>query len=259
MSALTRDTAEDHSDAKLRDGLESGESHVWLVHEQSIDSPAVLSRYRELLDGEERARCERFVFPADQHRALVTRALVRTILSRYEDCRPEAWRFRSNAYGRPEIESPSADGLRFNLSHTRGLVACIVSLNREVGVDVENRLRGGRLIDVAHRFFAPFEVQSLEATAPERQLARFFTYWTLKESYIKARGMGLAIPLADFWFCLDEAAENIRIELNPRLGDSPERWSFEFEHLSIAHSLATAVEKRTPDERPRVVVRTIVP
>src|SRR5690606_33310169 len=93
--------------------------------------------------------------------------------------------------------------LVFNLSHTDGLIACAVSRGREVGVDVEWLDRRGGDIDVADRFFSRYEVQALYAQPPERRRDRFFRYWTLKESYIKARGMGLALPLDRFSFELD--------------------------------------------------------
>ena len=63
----------------------------------------------------------RFRFEKDRHTSLVTRALVRTVLSRYADVSPGDWRFVANEYGSPEIDEPSEERcLRFNLSHTEG-------------------------------------------------------------------------------------------------------------------------------------------
>ena len=243
----------------LRRGLERGEAHVWLTDERFIDNPGLLEDYRALLTEDERARCDRFVFGHDRHRALVSRALVRTTLSEYEPIAPEHWRFRFNRHGRPEIDVPGGPHeLRFNLSHTKGQVACIVALDREVGVDVENRCRSGRLLDVARRFFSTREVADLEACAPNQRLVRFFTYWTLKESYIKARGLGLAIPLGDFSFQLRGPNDEIAIAFRPGFDDSPDRWSFASEHLSIEHTLAAAVE-RSAELPTRIVVHRAVP
>ena len=106
-----------------------------------------------------------------------------------------------NVHGRPEILDRPAGvpDLRFNLSHTDGLIACAVTIGREVGVDVEHV--GRRLThDIAGRFFAPREVADLKSLPVAEQPRVFFDYWTLKEAYIKARGFGLALPLGDFAF-----------------------------------------------------------
>ena len=109
--------------------------------------------------------------------------------------------------------------LRFNLSHTDGLIACAVTIGREVGVDVEHIQR--RLThDVAGRFFAPREVDDLKALPEDEQQRVFFDYWTLKEAYIKARGFGLALPLGDFAFTLAPPAPP-QIAFEPALRRRP--------------------------------------
>ncbi len=162
----------------------------------------------------------------------------------------------TNEYGRPEIQEPRrARWLSFNLSHTRGLIVCIVARERAVGIDVEARDRGGRLLEVADRFFSPDEVQALRSLPEEEQLERFFVYWTLKESYIKARGMGLAIPLSEFSF---DVASGIRIHFDPRLRDDPERWQFTSLSHGRRHALAVSVE-RTRHEWVSLSVEDYVP
>src|SRR6185295_2220740 len=91
-------------------------------------------------------------------------------------------------------------GLSFNISHTRSLIVLAVAKERAVGVDVENVQAREIEIRVADRFFAVPEVAALHAVPPDRQQYRFFEYWTFKESYIKARGMGLSLPLGKFGF-----------------------------------------------------------
>ena len=75
---------------------------------------------------------------------------------------------------------------------------------------------------------------------------RFFLYWTLKESYIKARGMGLAIPLDAFAFTLHEAAAPT-IAFMDGFDDRPERWQFWQTWPTAAHRLSLAVERTGGD------------
>jgi 4'-phosphopantetheinyl transferase len=240
--------------------LPGDEAHLWVARPESARDPDLRSRYQNLSSVEERQKCARFRFDKDREICLVTRALLRTTLSRYSGVPPEAFRFVANEYGRPEVDEPrEARWLRFNLSHTTGLVACLVAREREVGVDVEDRERTGELLDVADRFFSPYEVRALRAQPMALRLDRFFLYWTLKESYIKARGMGLAIPLSQFSFELDEPRDaGIGIRFNPELRDDPDRWQFSALSFGRRHAIASAVERR-PSEAPRLVLREAVP
>jgi 4'-phosphopantetheinyl transferase len=214
---------------------------LWcFFYEAPLRDPELRRRYRDMLTDEERARCDRFVFERDQIMSLATRALVRTALSHYAAVDPSAWRFESGSHGKPFVSRPAEPRLWFNLSNTRGLVVCAVSCEHEVlGVDAENVERGTDTLEIADRFFSPSEVAALRALAADRQHERFFAYWTLKESYIKARGLGLAIPLADFSFLLDDA--DIAIAFEPRLDDDATRWRFALLRASPRHLVAVGV------------------
>src|SRR5262245_55714687 len=103
--------------------LTPAEIHLWLASSDE-GSEELHSAYREILDDSERERELRFHFAADRRRYRLTRALVRTVLSRYVPVRPRDWVFAANAYGRPEIANPQgrAARLSFNVSHTQGLI-----------------------------------------------------------------------------------------------------------------------------------------
>jgi 4'-phosphopantetheinyl transferase len=233
------------------------EIHVWYVLPDAIVEPALLARYEALLTARERVRRDRYMFDRNRREYLFTRALVRTTLSRYAAVAPEAWTFHENAWGRPAIDDPEHAWLRFNLSNTRGLIACIVSRGRDVGVDVEDTDRAGETVAIADRFFSPREVASLRALPDASRRSRFFDYWTLKEAYIKARGMGLAIPLDQFSFLLDEAPP-VRVAFDPELGDDHATWQFEQLTLTARHRTAAAIRRGAgPDLR--LVVRETVP
>jgi 4'-phosphopantetheinyl transferase len=221
--------------------------HLWYTLSDEIAPSAALDSYLGLLSPEERVRHARFLNDRARHEYLITRALCRTVLSRYADVAPTEWEFRENPWGRPEIALPAAGHIRFNLSNTRGLIACAVALEGDVGVDVESLNRAGDLLEIADRFMAPPESAVIRALPPDEQAHRFFVYWTLKEAYIKARGMGLSIPLDKFWFLPDgqsPASSTARLVLDPSLDDDASAWSFAQFQPTDRH--LAAVARRQP-------------
>ena len=232
--------------------LPDPEAHLWLARPAAFTDPAQLDRLRAMLTDEERARTDRYRFARDLRTSLVTRALVRLTLSRYCEVPPARWRFRTNRHGRPEIASP-ASRLRFNVSHTEGLVVCLVSWGRELGVDAESLRRERRWLDLAERFFAPAEARALREVPAARRALRFLEYWTLKESYVKARGRGLTLPLSGFRFDLPApAAAGIRVSFTPAVDDDPARWQFSLDRVGPDHLVATAIDRAGA---PRVRIR----
>lgn len=237
--------------------LPLGEVHVWKTCEEEIQDSALISAYDALLTPEEAARKQRFRFEKNRHQQLVTRALARSVLSLYTGVAPAEWRFEAGEYGKPDVSAPAGHSrLRFNLSNTDGLIACAVVRDHEVGVDVENMQRRAETVAIADRYFARSECRALHALPESQQRDRFFSYWTLKESYIKARGLGLKIPLAQFAFDIER--EPITIAFDPRLGDDAADWQFHQLRLSDRHMLAVAVQRGAADDL-RVVLRDIVP
>ena len=231
--------------------------HVDLVHTANADALANLDTYRAFLSADEHARMARFVFDRDRRAFLLTRALVRTTLSRYASIRPADWQFIANVHGRPELLDPPSGvpDLRFNISHTDGLIACAVTIGREVGVDVEHINRYLRH-DVAGRHFAPREVTDLTRLPEDEQRRVFFDYWTLKEAYIKARGFGLALPLGDFAFTLSPPNAP-QITFEPTLDDDPATWQFLQGWPTPHHRLGLAVRREGNDLPVRI--REVVP
>ena len=250
--------AERASDAEPLLALPSSEIHLWLTFYKEIGEE-LLDAYREIIEPAERAREPRFYFDADRRRYLVTRALVRTVLARYAPVAPPDWRFTANAYGRPEIASPLGPqaGLTFNLSHTSDLIVLGVTHRRALGIDVENVNRSGTVADVARHYFASVEVSDLARVPPAEQPYRFFEYWTFKESYIKARGMGLSLPLDRFSFHFPDD-DSVELQIDRGIGDEAERWELAQLRPTPHHLLAVCAERfaQTPS---RLVVRKTVP
>lgn len=209
--------------------LPANEIHLWFCFHGDAGSSELTAACRALLSAQELSKQERFHFARDRHRHLLTRTLVRSVLSRYAPVAPQTWQFATNAFGRPRIDTSDvreAVGLNFNLSHADGLIVLAVARNIELGVDTENTERKAAL-DVANHYFSPAEAQALDALPPALQAERFFALWTLKEGYIKARGLGLQIPLDSFGFALDVPGTiSFALADSHRGDDAAQRWNF---------------------------------
>lgn len=239
--------------------LAAAEVHLWYLRPDEFGDPQILAACDALLAPAERARRDRYAFAEHRLEYLLTRALVRTTLSRYARMAPSAWTFQSSEHGRPEVATTGYAWLRFNLSNTRGLIACAVVRDLDVGVDVEDTRRRSQAVELADRFFSPAEAAALRALPPEQQPSRFFDYWTLKEAYIKARGLGLAIPLAHFSLILTEEA-GVSIRFGPEILDDPALWYFAQPHLTAQHRAALALRRRRArDPAPALLVRCVSP
>lgn len=235
--------------------LDPGGVDLWCFFYEGLDGSGLVDSYLALMTQEERARHDRFYFARDRLLFLATRALVRTVLSNYAPLAPTQWRFSEGERGKPYIANalqPAA--IHFNLTNTPGLVVCAVSLVHPLlGVDAENLQRAGETLNIAEHYFSAYEVRALRGLPSSRQRERFFSYWTLKESYIKARGLGLAIPLEQFSFILDKeqpsresdstaAGSGIGVEFDPRLGDDSSRWRFALLRGGESHLIAVGAD-----------------
>ena len=106
---------------------------------------------------------------------------------------PETLQLQYHAYHKPYfVEHPE---LHFNLSHCDGLAVCLLS-STECGVDAECRrqVRPG----ILRKVFTSEEQQLvLGSSDPDLEFTKI---WTLKESYVKAIGRGIAYPLHEIAF-----------------------------------------------------------
>lgn len=211
-------------------------TRLWWVRPENFQAgPTALA----LLNSEERQQLQRFIPPSKRHEYLVTRVLVRSVLGEMLGIAPAALTFLRNEWGRPTL-APNfiTSPIHFNVSHTDGLVVCLVSTENEIGVDTELFSRAPKLLALAPAVFAPEELSELAALPIEAQAERAVILWTLKESYIKARGMGLALPLDGFAFHFE--AEQVRLEVKPALQDGGAHWQFQWLGFG-SHCISTAI------------------
>ena len=225
---------------KTEPHLTAGELHLWHASPDVVATPESQRACLDLLDVGERERLGRFRVEADRAAYLAAHALLRSALSRLAPVDPRLWRFRRAEGGKPSIDEPtSLRHVAFSLSHNMGRVVVAVALHAEVGVDVEHAGRACSILEHPDHFLSPTEARTLHALPPEARLQRLMSYWTLKESYLKARGMGLSVPPQALSFHLDEGA-NVRVSFGSAIQDDSTTWHFLRLSASSDHPMAVA-------------------
>ncbi|MFB2647962.1 4'-phosphopantetheinyl transferase family protein [Shewanella mangrovisoli] len=184
-----------------------------------------------LLSEDERAKVARYRAPKAQMNGLLVRAALRCVLSQGLQARggaspyspqrqiaPQDWCFEYGAKGKPSLnhEQFLSTGIEFNLSHSGDWLLIALAQDDDtdatantalsrlgLGVDIERSRASTHIYPILNHYFSPIEAEGLLALEGEdAQRQRFFDLWALKESYIKATGLGLAQSLKSFAFDL---------------------------------------------------------
>ncbi|PSR98517.1 4'-phosphopantetheinyl transferase [Actinidia chinensis var. chinensis] len=240
------------------------ETHFWYILPNEVKNASLLNQYLELLSPHEKENVFRMRGEELKKGALLARALVRTTIARYQ-VNPQvsvtSLKFRKNIHGKPEVEWPHNDDghqplLHFNLSHTSSLIACGVTMNSPIGIDVEEKQRTikNNILSFARRYFTHHEVELLAAISdPEVQRQEFIKLWTLKEAYVKALGRGFSgAPFKTFTLRYKAAAKGsfhlsgnsnseaseITVDSFENASDFTSKWQFAIFELAGSHYAA---------------------
>ncbi len=220
--------------------LQDNEVHVWRASLNALY--ADIEALKQLLTDEEVARAERFYFEKGRHGYIVTHGILRILLGRYLDVDPRQLRFGTNSYGKPSVENPArGTQLHFNLSHTHELVVFAFTYLGEVGIDIEYMRTNVEYETLAKHFFSPLENAVLHNLPEDMKQEAFFNCWTRKEAYIKARGMGLSLPLDLFDVSL-KPGEPAALLGSRENGQEVARWTFQAMMMPPDYAGALAVE-----------------
>ncbi len=197
---------------------------------------------------------DRFRFEADKHLYLVSHALVRHMLSCYLGTDPADVKFNRSESGKPTIHvAQNPLNIHFNLTHTRGLAACVVSLDRACGVDAE-QIRQRNQDGIAKRIFSDQEYRQLQMLTGQEYLEYFYTRWTLREAYVKARGLGMSFPTKKI--CFENKENQVSVKFEAKLKQNPDHWQFALLKPTNEHCLAVAIEE--PSGIKRKIITSLV-
>ncbi|NKB70628.1 MAG: 4'-phosphopantetheinyl transferase superfamily protein [Candidatus Latescibacteria bacterium] len=206
-----------------RPTLTADQVHVWRCDLEQHSTQ--LATWTRLLSPDESQRAASFRSNPHRARYIVARGFLRYLLGLYLQRDPAQIEFAYNPQGKPELAPPAAPPLHFNLSHSHNLALYALTRDRLVGVDLEFIRPRVSIDQIARRFLAPAEQDALQAISPADRTRAFFTCWTRKEAYLKARGEGIMRGLDRFAVSLQPNA--------PALLSSPDdepaeqaRWRF---------------------------------
>jgi 4'-phosphopantetheinyl transferase len=228
----------------VKTDLSEGDVHVWHA---LLDKFEVGPLLYTALSADEQAKRDSFLREREWKRFAVGRALLRVILGRYLGIAPGKIRLARNCHGKPSLEGlQKVRRVRFNLSHSNGFALYAVTLDREIGVDLECIAHIQELEQVADRFFSERERTLIHSLKGVQKDEVFFRIWTRKEALLKAQGQGFSGLTATAGDSMNWAsAKSLR-----GFGPNKNRLSsLSVEELDICPGFAAAVAVEGPIDR----------
>lgn len=187
----------------VRPTLKHREVHLWRLNFE--EERHLWNNFVSYLNQSEQEKATRYRFAKDQRRFEMGRGFLRRVLSLYLKLKPEEIQFEWGAYGKPALSSTThGTELRFNLSHSGQWAILGLTLNCDIGVDIEFEKADIQLRKLGKRFFSPEENAVLDLVPEDELSGAFYRCWTRKEAFIKALGSGLSCPLDQFGVSFDK-------------------------------------------------------
>jgi len=160
-----------------------------------------LQRYnpQQLLDSAEEERFNKYRTEGKRNEFLFGRMFMKNLLGEILAMPADEVSFGINEHRRPYLPGQK---LQFNLSHSFGGFALIISSQFQVGVDIEFRKRNISLEDGRH-VFMPTEKISMAEKEDEAAKNEFLHRWTAKEAIYKAADEGTQLLFNEFELSFD--------------------------------------------------------
>lgn len=169
---------------------------VYIASTKGLDDGQIFQSLYETVSKERQDKIDRLRFPKDKRLSLAAEVLLKKALqlngvTDLTMCVSEK--------GKPYLEG--INPLKFNLSHSEERVMCVIS-DKETGCDVEWMKKPN--YRMAEYFLTKEEITILDrAKTEEEKQDLFFRFWTLKESFMKAVGLGIRISPKEFRFSFE--------------------------------------------------------
>lgn len=143
----------------------------------------------------ERSRCaEKYIQKEDYKRCILGGMLLLYSLYRLNNriIIPDIF---LDDFGKPSIKN--VDKFKYNISHS-GIWVVIAISSYEIGVDIEEISKQREILSNLELLFSNREIEYLRLKSNQNMMERFAQFWTVKESYLKHKGVGLFRELDSF-------------------------------------------------------------
>lgn len=144
----------------------------------------------QTLSEKEKDRVNRFRLAEHKRRFIIVHGTMRQILAKHIGLSPEHVQFGTSSTGKPILMHD--EGRSFSLSYSKDLAVLAVCQGAEIGVDIEWRHPDRSFLEMARRYFFPGETRYLSGLQEDMLVEEFYRIWTLKESWLKATGIGIS-------------------------------------------------------------------
>lgn len=236
--------------------LTPGQIHLWLAP-TGLPDDDFQARYLAMLSPAERERHRAFHFERDRHAYLAAHALARLVAGHFAGIAPAEVAFRRGASGKPYLDlAPALGQVGFSLTHTAGMVGCLLAPGMDCGLDVERRRPLDDMDAIARTLFSQAEQRDLATCAPDQREARFYALWTLKEAYAKATGEGIGADLTHLSFGIDEDdSQTVQARFADGHPGAHQQWRFYSRMDGRTHAMAVAARPLAPSHAAGALVR----
>lgn len=208
---------------------------IYSVSTSSIHCEEITQFRNDFITPEDHTNAARYRTESGQIRSLAARALLRALLNATTGISGRSWILKLRPDGRTVA---SANELniqpRVSVSHSLSRVACAVSLNGNIGVDIEHCRRDRDFLSLAEFAFADPEINAVR----ENGASAFYRIWTMREAVAKASGLGLFATLG----CCTIASAPSSGSTNSIVVLNHQRFVLEHRCLPDGYMLGLAVE-----------------
>ncbi len=218
-------------------GIGSKEIHIWTGSYQS--SEELFERMVSVVSPSEIQRANAFHFNRDRQNYVQSHCLLRLLLSLYTGVCAQKIDFEFGAYGKPFLKDAST--IRFNMSHTKEMIAVAVTSDSDVGIDIEKPGHLDGVENLARQFMSDTELREMSCLEPGLRNSYLYRCWVNKEALVKASGRGIDDDLR-LVTVMDEPCENGARILSSGYEGKRRRWRLDTFDPAPDHIGAVCVE-----------------
>jgi len=228
--------------------LSSSHVDIWLC---ALDLPEnEVAAYYEILSVKEQHRANQFIVPQKRNQFIISRGMLRHKLAQMLEDKPNKLSFTYNTHGKPcLLQKNTHQKISFNISHSHNLALIAITLDHEIGVDIEKINHKTDHSALVKRFFSSAEAEQFKTFSKDSQPRAFFAGWTRKEAFIKGVGKGVAFGLDTFDIHLDPNTEKPSIQIHHPL-EIHRKW--QIRNLPINDQFMAALAVSNENIKPRL-------